>query len=201
MRRLWECGGIVYPNTAGLEFGKAEHELAAPDTVGVDVFEDGAAVGVGDVADGCGGDIGAARARGRVLRVRGRADKIELGGAGRGRCGGGGAFERHVFFAEANVEAVKRSEGIGGSADAHRAGAGADVEDTDLAAFEEKSSAEGAVNGKHERRGGGDGGADDHAVKIGVMGNDRAKLKETADEKGLAKLLGRERVRGGGRGK
>jgi hypothetical protein len=58
------CGGLVFPilpssNSVKL-FGEAEHELAALDAVGVDIFQNCAAVGLGDVANRGGGDVGAA---------------------------------------------------------------------------------------------------------------------------------------------
>jgi hypothetical protein len=48
--------------------------------------------------------------------------------------------ERDLLFAEADVEAVERVEGVPGGADAHDAGR-ADVEDADFAALEEKARA------------------------------------------------------------
>jgi len=45
VRRLWVCGGIVFPDTAGLELSETHHELAALDSLLVDVPADATTVG------------------------------------------------------------------------------------------------------------------------------------------------------------
>ena len=187
--------GHRVPDAAGFEFGEAKDELAALDAVGVNILQDRAAIGLGDVADGRGGDVGTPGKHRGVFRVGGRADEIKLS------LTGGAVFQGDVFFAEPDVETIQRGERVRHAADADDAGTRADVEDADLATLEEKRGADFLVVWQSERGGRGDRGADDHTIEIGVMRDDRARLEEPADVESFAELLGGERVGRGGRGK
>ena len=88
--------------------------------------------------------IGAAGEGGRVFRVGGRADEVELGRAGGVGYGG---FEADVVFAESDVETVQGGERVGGAAHTDDAGGRADVKDADFAALEEEGAAEFLVGG------------------------------------------------------
>jgi hypothetical protein len=88
------------PDAAGFELGETQHELAALDAVEMDVFQDRAAVGLGDIANGSSGNVRPTRERGGVFGVRRGADEIKLGLAG------GPVGKSDLFFAEADVETV-----------------------------------------------------------------------------------------------
>ena len=123
--------------------------------------------------------LGPRRQHRRVLRVRRRADEVELSLAG------AAVLERDLAFAETDVETVERAERMPRGSHPHGA-RGADVEDANFTTLKEKARARLLGAGQHERGGGGHGGPDDHPVEVRVVRGDLAGLKQPGEHKLLA---------------
>ena len=170
-------GGHGVPDAAGVELSEAHDELAGFDAVGVDVFVDGAFVGGGFGAEFDGGGLRFFGEGNGVRRVGGIAEEIELRGGG----GGVGGGEEEFFVAAADVEAVEVVHFVGDAVDGDGAFF-ADVEDAELASFEEVGGAELVGGAEGKGFGGGDGGTDDGAIDITIDQGDFVGGEEGIDE-------------------
>ena len=110
--------------------------MAALETVRVDVFQDGTAVGLSRIADGRRGNFGTTSDCRGILGMSRRADEIELGLAARI------VFERDVLLAFADIQTVERPKRVTGVPNFHDAWGRTNVQDADLATFEKASAAE-----------------------------------------------------------